>query len=283
MCHKNGGYPSDLTDAQWVIIEGLDINKPWGPGRRMRLELRTVINAILYLLRTGCQWRYLPKDYPNYNSVYYHYHKWCWDGTWEAVNSALRERVRQAAGRAAQPSLAIIDSQSVKTTEVGGEHGFDGAKRVNGRKRHILVDTMGNLLKVLAHAANIGERPAHNNSSSKFLTSFGSVWRRSLPMGAMQGRISRTGSSRPLRLSWKLACGQPTPRALSWFPSAGWSNGLLLGWGGIAASARIMNASPNTVRLSSMRRPSAVCSTALPLLFNCQTPSRDACCVFCVS
>lgn len=158
MCHKNGGYPSDLTDAQWVVIEGLDINKPWGPGRRMRLELRTVINAILYLLRTGCQWRYLPKEYPNYNSVYYHYHKWCWDGTWEEVNSALRERVRQAAGRAAQPSLAIIDSQSVKTTEVGGEHGFDGAKRVNGRKRHILVDTMGNLLKVLAHAANIGER-----------------------------------------------------------------------------------------------------------------------------
>ncbi len=83
---------------------------------------------------------------------------WSWDGTWEEVNTALRERVRQAAGRAAQPSLAIIDSQSVKTTEVGGEHGFDGAKKVNGRKRHILVDTMGNLLKVIAHAANIGER-----------------------------------------------------------------------------------------------------------------------------
>ena len=109
-------------------------------------------------MRTGCQWRYLPKEYPNYNSVYYHYHKWCWDGTWEAINRALREQVRQTAGRQAQPSLAIIDSQSVKTTEVGGEHGFDGAKRVNGRKRHILVDTMGNLLKVLAHAANIGER-----------------------------------------------------------------------------------------------------------------------------
>ena len=158
MCHKNGGYPSDMTDAQWAIIQALDINKPWGPGRPMRLELRAVINAILYVLRTGCQWRYLPKEYPNYNSVYYHYHKWCWDGTWEEVNTALRERVRQEAGRDAQPSLAIIDSQSVKTTEVGGEHGFDGAKKVNGRKRHILVDTMGNLLCVLAHAANIGER-----------------------------------------------------------------------------------------------------------------------------
>jgi putative transposase len=158
VCHKSGGYPSDLSDEQWAIIAGLDITKPWGPGRRMRLELRAVINAILYLLRTGCQWRYLPKEYPNYNSVYYHYHKWCWNGTWESVNTALRERARQEAGRQTQPSLAIIDSQSVRTTEVGGEHGFDGAKKVNGRKRHILVDTMGNLLKVLAHAANIGER-----------------------------------------------------------------------------------------------------------------------------
>jgi len=124
----------------------------------MKLELRGVVNAILYVLRTGCQWAYLPKEYPNYNSVYYHFHKWSWDETWEAINTALREQVRRCVGRAAQPSLAIIDSQSVKTTEVGGEHGFDGAKRVNGRKRHILVDTMGNLLKVVAHAANIGER-----------------------------------------------------------------------------------------------------------------------------
>ena len=158
MSHKSAGYPSDMTEEQWAIVEGLDINKHWGPGRPMRLELRAVINAILYVLRTGCQWRYLPKEYPNYNSVYYHFRKWSWDGTWEEVNTALRERVRHQAGRQAQPSLAIIDSQSVKTTEVGGEHGFDGAKKVNGRKRHILVDTMGNLLKVIAHAANIGER-----------------------------------------------------------------------------------------------------------------------------
>ena len=158
MCHKSAGYPSDLSDKEWELIKGLNINKAWGPGRRMSLELRAVINAILYVLRTGCQWRYLPKEYPNYNNVYYHYHKWSWDGTWEQVNAVLREKVRRKAKRKAQPSLAIIDSQSVKTTEVGGEHGFDGAKRVNGRKRHILVDTMGNLLKVRSHAANIGER-----------------------------------------------------------------------------------------------------------------------------
>ncbi len=158
MCHKTRGYPSDLTDAQWQMIEPMVVKKRRGPGRPMTLDIRAVVNAILYVLRTGCQWAYLPKEYPNYNSVFYHYQKWCWDETWETINTALREQVRQKAGREAQPSLAIIDSQSVKTTEVGGEHGFDGAKKVNGRKRHILVDTMGNLLSVVVHAANIGER-----------------------------------------------------------------------------------------------------------------------------
>lgn len=158
MCHKRGRYKSDLTDKQWRLIKAMVVKKRVGLGRPVTLNMRAVVNAILYVLRTGCQWAYLPHESPNFNSVYYHYNKWCWDETWQAINTALWEQVREAAGRERQPSLAIIDSQSVKTTAVGGAHAFDGAKKVNGRKRHILVDTMGNLLSVVIHAANIGER-----------------------------------------------------------------------------------------------------------------------------
>jgi putative transposase len=147
-------YASDCTGKEWAIIAP-KLAQPAGAGRKRTVDLRAVVNAIFYRTRTGCQWRMLPKEFPDWRHVWYYYKKWTKDGTWAWLNAALRGLVRRAMGRQPEPSLGILDSQTVKATEAGGERGYDGGKKINGRKRHILVDTLGLLLELVVHPANI--------------------------------------------------------------------------------------------------------------------------------
>jgi putative transposase len=152
-------YPSDLTDAQWAVLE------PWIPpprpgGRPRKTDMREVVNAIFYFNREGCTWRALPHDFPPWKTVYNYFQAWQQDGTWDFFLDALRRRVRAAAGRDPDPRVGAIDSQSVKTAAGGEEVGTDGGKKVRGRKRHIAVDTMGLLLAVAVTAANVDDAKA---------------------------------------------------------------------------------------------------------------------------
>lgn len=149
-------YPTDLTDNQWKLVKEL-IPPAKSGGRPRSLEMRLVLNAILYVVVGGIQWRLLPREYPNWKSVYHYFRQWRDSGDWQRLHNTLRAQVREQEGRHKHPTAGCLDSQSVKTTQIPGERGYDAGKQVNGRKRHLLVDTLGLLVVIVVTAASVSD------------------------------------------------------------------------------------------------------------------------------
>ena len=231
-------YASDLTDAEWALIEPF-MPPPAKLGRPRETDMREVVEAILYMASTGCQWRAIPREFPPYSTVQSYFYAWSHGGLLAQINHVLVMALREKVGREASPTARVIDSQSVKTTEAGGPRGFDAGKKIKGRKRHIVTDTEGNLVGLQVHAADIQDR----DGAVDVLASIRALcpWLRhvfadaAMPATSCATRwpASANGPSRSSN-------GPTPPRASSSCHDAGWSSAPSAGSDDAAASPRTL-------------------------------------------
>jgi putative transposase len=207
-------YSSNLSDDEYARVEPF-LPAPEARGRPREHPWRALLDAMFYLVRTGCQWRHLPHEFPPWQTVYHYFRLWRLDGTWQRLHAALRETVRTAAGRDPQPSGGIIDAQAVRTTSVGGPRGYDGGKKVSGRKRHLLVDTLGLVLRADVHTADLQERatvPRLLGGADREFPRLDKVWLDQGYTGSGRAWIER-------ELGWTVDVVQHPPRARGeWVP-----------------------------------------------------------------
>ena len=208
-------YATDLTDAEWQILEPL-IPPAEPGGRPLKWTRRIILDGIFYLVRSGCHWRLLPREFPPWKTVYHYFRAWRIDGTWEHLNATLRERERKRQGRNPQPSGCIMDSQSARTTSVGGIRGYDGGKKLSGRKRHLLVDTLGLVLRATVHAADMQDRAAVPQVLQGVTDQFGRLAHIWLDQGYTGA--GRAWIERELGWSVEIVKHAPRPRGMWVFP-----------------------------------------------------------------